>query len=147
MVSMEHKERSESHTIINALGSSPFTQQQMLNQEQLDNFGSTNTLTGQLFLNYSATSLDVTGLASLFRYNTPSSLNYDDRDELTNTIALNLNHTFSPFLNAGFGAEADLIHIVYIESQRSANNNRNFIYRFYPIITFSELNALVFAVT
>ena len=138
MVSMEHKERSESHTIINALGSSPFTQQQMLNQEQLDNFGSTNTLTGQLFLNYSATSLDVTGLASLFRYNTPSSLNYDDRDELTNTIALNLNHTFSPFLNAGFGAEADLIHIVYIESQRSANNNRNFIYRFYPIITFSD---------
>lgn len=138
LVSMEHKERSESHTIINAIGSSPFTQQQILNQQQLDNFGSRNTLTGQLFLNFGATSFEVTGLASLFRYNTPSDLNYDDRDELTNTLALNLNHTFGPYFNAGFGAETDLIHIVYIKSQRSANNNRNIIYRFFPVITFSD---------
>lgn len=136
-ISMDHKERSESHTIINSLASSPFTQQQMLNQEQLDNFGTRNTLSGQLYLHFGPSSLSITGLASLFRYNTPSSLNYDDRDELTNTLAMEFGHTFSPAFNAGFGMEADLIHIVYIKSQRSANNNRNYIVRFFPMISYT----------
>ncbi len=138
MVSMSHKERSESHTIINALAASPFTEQQMLNQQQLDNFGTRNTLSGQLFMNFGPNSLSLTGLASLFRYNTPSSLNYDDRDELTNTVAMEFNHIFDPTFNAGFGMEADLIHIVYIKSQRSANNNRNYIFRFFPMISYND---------
>lgn len=136
LISMEHDERSESHSVINAPLTNSFTQQQMQLQQQLDNFGTRNTLTGQFFLHFGSTSLGLTGLASLFRYNTPSDLNYDDRDELTNTLALNVNHTFTPEFNAGFGMEADMIHMVYIESQRSANNNRNFIYRFFPIVEY-----------
>lgn len=137
-ISMEHNERSETHTVINALLTSPFTQQQMANQSLLNNFGTRNTLSGQLSLHFGGTSLGITGLASLFRYNTPSELNYDDRDELTNTIAMDVNHAFSTAFNAGFGLEADMIHLVYIMSQRSANNNRNFIYRFYPILSYSD---------
>ncbi len=140
MVSMEHNERSETHTIINALLNNPFTEQQISSQAQLNNFGARNTLSGQLFLHFGHTSAAVTALASLFRYDTPSDLNYDDRDELTNTIAIDLNHDFSRYLNAGFGIEADMIHMVYIRSERSANNNRNFIYRFFPIVTYSDEN-------
>ncbi len=140
IVTMEHNERSETHTIINALLTNPFTEQQSADQSQLDNLGTRNTLTGQFFLHFGGTSLTVTGLASLFRYDTPSKLNYDDRDELTNTVSIEFNHEFSPSFNAGFGMETDLIHMVYIESQRSANNNRNFIYRFFPMVNYSDRN-------
>ncbi len=138
MVSLEHNERSEAHTVINATAAAPFVAQQMVNQAQLNSFGTRNTLSGQLFLHFGHTGLNVTGLASLFRYNTPSELNYDDRDELTNTLAFTLSRTFSPYLVAGIGGEADLIHMVYIKSQRSANNNRNFVYRLFPSVRYSD---------
>jgi hypothetical protein len=140
IVTMEHNERSETHTVINAILTNPFTEQQSADQSQLNNLGTRNMLTGQLFLHFGPNSLLVTGLASLFRYDTPSPLNYDDRDELTNTISIQFNHEFSPSFNAGFGIETDLIHMVYIESQRSANNNRNFIYRFFPTVNYSDRN-------
>ncbi len=137
-VTMEHNERSETHTLINVPLTNPFSEQQMSNQAQLNNFGTRNTLSGQLSLHFGSTYLGMTGLASIFHYNTPSELNYDDRDELTNTIALNLNHRFSPSFNAGLGFEADMIHMVYLKSQRSANNNRNFIYRFFPTVNYYD---------
>ncbi len=137
-VNMEHTERTEMHSIINTTSLDPFTQQQVSNQAQLNNIGVRNTLSAQLFVHLGQASANVTGLASIFHYNTPSTLNYDDRDELTNTLALFVNNRFNPFLQAGFGMEADLIHIVYVMSQRSANNNRNFIYKFYPVIWYSD---------
>ncbi len=138
ILNMAHTERSETHSVVNLSSLGPFTQQQMSTQSQLDNLGTRNVLSGQLFLHFGNTTANLTGLASLFRYDTPSELNYDDRDELTNTIAFVLSHPFSPFFQAGFGIEADMIHIVYIESERSANNNRNFIYKFFPIIAYSN---------
>ncbi|MCL5268848.1 MAG: hypothetical protein M1469_12230 [Bacteroidetes bacterium] len=138
LVRMEHTERTEMHAIINASALDPFTQQQMSNQAQLNNIGIRNTLSTQLFLHLGQVSATVTGLASIFHYDTPSILNYDDRDELTNTLALFVNNQFTPFFQAGFGMEADLIHIVYIMSQRSANNNKNFIYKFYPVVSYSD---------
>ncbi len=140
VVTMDHSERSEVHTVIDAPSLDAFVQAEMTNVAQLNNFGTTNTLSGQLSLNFNATSVYITGLASLFRYNTPSDLNYDDRDELTNTLAFSLTRTFSPSLQAGFGTEWDLIHLVYILSQRSANNNRNLIYKFFPFILYSSDN-------
>ena len=138
LVRMVHTERTEMHAIINSSAQDPFTQQQMSNQAQLNNIGVRNTLSAQLFLHLGQASASVTGLASIFHYDTPSILNYDDRDELTNTLALFVNNQFTPFFQAGFGMEADLIHIVYIMSQRSANNNRNFIYKLYPVVSYSD---------
>jgi hypothetical protein len=137
-VNMAHTERNETHTVINYDTLNSFTQQQLSQQFQLNNFGTRNTLSGEIHLRFGSTVIGVTGLASLFRYDTPSDLNYDDRDELTNILAFNVSRQFSPFFQAGLGLEADLIHIVYIESERSANNNRNLIYRFFPIIIFSD---------
>ncbi|HUI31742.1 MAG TPA: hypothetical protein VLX91_16155 [Candidatus Acidoferrales bacterium] len=135
---MAHSERNETHTVINYDTLNSFTQQQIQQQSQLNNIGTRNTLAGEIHLHFGNTSLGMTGLASILHYDTPSILNYDDRDELTNTLALILSRDFNPFFQAALGLEADLIHIVYIESQRSANNNRNFIYRLFPTITFSN---------
>ena len=137
-INMAHSERNETHTVINYDTLNSFTQQQLSQQFQLNNIGTRNTLTGEIRLYFGNTSVGMTGLASIFHYDTPSDLNYDDRDELTNTLALNINHRFDPFFQAGLGLEADLIHIVYIESQRSANNNKNIIYRFFPTIVYSD---------
>ena len=137
-VSMSHSERNETHAVINFDTLNSFTLQQMSQQFQLNNLGSRNTLAGEVHLEYHDTKIDFTGLASIFHYDTPDSVNYDDRDELTNTLALTLGEEFSPSLHASVGLEADLIHIVYLESQRSANNNRNFIYRLFPTIIFSQ---------
>lgn len=135
-ISMEHDERSESHSVINLLTANSFSEQEMAIQAELNNLGTTNALSGQVSLHFGETTLEMTGLASLFRYDTPSTLNYDDRDQLTNTLALDLSHRFTPEFSAGFGIEADLIHLVYIKSQRSANNNRNYIYRFFPTVNY-----------
>jgi len=138
LISMAHSDRNETHSVINISMQDAFTQDADSTQSQLNNIGSTNTLAGQFALHFGNTSVNFTGLASLFRYDTPSDLNNDDRDELTNTLALVIDHEFSPFFDAGFGLEGDLIHIVYIMSQRSANNNRNFIYKFFPMLTYSD---------
>jgi hypothetical protein len=137
-INMVHSERTETHQIINASSSNPFVAQANSNQTLLNNVGITNTLTTQLLLHFGSLSSTLTGLASLLRYNTPSELNYDDRDELTNTAALLVSNEFSPYFNAGFGLEADLIHIVYVDAQRSANNNRNFIYKLFPMVNYSD---------
>jgi hypothetical protein len=137
-VSMVHSERNETHAVINYDTLNSFTQAQISQQFQLNSLGTRNTLAGDIHLRFGNTSIGLTGLVSILRYDTPSDLNYDDRDELTNTLALNVNRQFSPFFQGGLGLEADLIHIVYIESQRSANNNRNFIYRLFPTIILSD---------
>ncbi len=138
LVNMQHTERTEMHSIINAPPIDPFVQQQISSQAQLNNIGVRNTLSAQMFLHLGRATATVTGLASIFHYDTPSALNHDDRDELTNTLAIFINNSFNPFFQAGLGMEADLIHSVYIMSQRSANNNRNFIYKFFPIVRYSD---------
>ena len=138
LINMVHTERSETHQFIDISAVNPIIEQEDSDQAQLNSIGTTNTIAAQIFLHFGNISSNLTGLASLFRYDTPSDQNFDDRDELTNTAALILNDEFTPFFNAGFGIEADLIHIVYIDAQRSANNNRNFIYKFFPMIAYSD---------
>ncbi|MCZ7603697.1 MAG: hypothetical protein M5R37_12575 [Melioribacteraceae bacterium] len=56
-------------------------------------------------------------------YDTPSDLNFDDRDELLSTVRLrylrNINYFFDLFINL----EGSLNKIVYIFAERSSNNN------------------------
>ncbi len=137
LVSMEHSERDETHSVINARLVDPFTAIRDSNEAQLNSLEARNTLTGKFLLHFGSFSANLSGLASLLRYDTPSDLNFDDRDELTNTLSLQVMNEFSPFFQAGVGAEGDLIHVVYITSERSANNNRNFIYKLFPIVIYS----------
>ncbi|MGO9482726.1 MAG: hypothetical protein ACLP05_13230 [Candidatus Kryptoniota bacterium] len=137
-INMVHSERTETHGLLNVSAVNSIIAQEDSDQAQLNSVGTTNTLAAQLLLHFGNISSNLTGLASLFRYDTPSDQNFDDRDELTNTVALVVSDEFSPFFNAGFGIETDLTHIVYIDAQRSANNNRNLVYKLFPIIAYSD---------
>jgi len=89
-------------------------------------------------------------LFSLFHnklsYDTPDSLNYDDRDELYSIIRIRYSRQFNPFFLFFVNAETDINHVVYIFSERSSNNNINRVIRLsagglYSGKSFSSLNS------
>lgn len=69
---------------------------------------------------------------SLLRYDTPSSLNNDDRDELALNANAAYTHIFSHVLSGTVLAEMRFAHLVFIKAQRSAQNNWNRLIRFAP---------------
>ncbi|HSW55190.1 MAG TPA: hypothetical protein VLH59_08875, partial [Ignavibacteriaceae bacterium] len=82
---------------------------------------------------------------SKLRYDTPSSQNDDDRDELLTIGRLRYSRYLSPFFQMFTNLEGTLSHLVYIFSGRSANNNINRVLRlsaggYYSGAQFSSLN-------
>ncbi len=75
--------------------------------------------------------------ASILRYDTPDSLNTDDRDELLMNFALRETHVFNPIVALSLTAGATLGHIVYLFKDRSANNNWNRIFRLSPEVQYT----------
>jgi hypothetical protein len=96
-----------------------------------NNHSSKVSLNGSIF--YSPTlhnRFEISGSTSLFRYDTPSEDNSDDRDEL-NIIGY-VSHRYDNLKNLLLVTSVDLnlYHTVYIFAARSANNNWNRILRF-----------------
>ncbi len=81
---------------------------------------------------------------NLIQYDTPSKLNYDDRDEFRSFLQANINHRFSKYLHLSLTFENINNHLVFLFAERSGLNNWNRIYRFSPKIQyrnrFLELN-------
>ncbi len=86
--------------------------------------------------------LAVTGFASLLRYDTPSAENTDDRDELLMTFGISDRQSLGPKLTFSLSADAVLNHVVYIFSDRSANNNWNRVFRLSPRIDYRPSTSL-----
>lgn len=59
------------------------------------------------------------------RYNTPSELNFDDRDELLTIARFRYNKLLSPYFISYLSLEGTLNQTVYIFSEKSSNNNLN----------------------
>jgi hypothetical protein len=59
----------------------------------------------------------------IYRYDTPSEDNLDDRDELYSHGLLRYEHTFTSFFKASAGLRISQNHLVYLKSERSAQNN------------------------
>src|SRR3989339_27485 len=57
------------------------------------------------------------------KYDTPSNLNYDDRDELLSIGRILFEKEFNPFFRIFVNLEGSLNKLVYIFAQRSSNNN------------------------
>jgi hypothetical protein len=91
----------------------------------------------------SSDSLAVNGSASILRYDTPDSLNTDDRDELLLTMSLRETHRFSKYLTAGLEANVTLGHLVYLDRLQSANNNWNRVISLSPSVSLSPFGWLV----
>jgi hypothetical protein len=82
---------------------------------------------------------------SKLKYDTPSSQNDDDRDELLSIGRLRYTRYLSPFFQMFTNLEGTLSHLVYIFSSRSANNNTNRVLKlsaggYYRGTQFSSLN-------
>lgn len=84
--------------------------------------------------------LELSGSASIFRYDTPSEENTDDRDELN--YILYLRHTYDNHRNFLLTNSADLnlYHTVYIFAEKSSNNNWNRILRLTSSNTFTPVD-------
>ncbi len=70
-----------------------------------------------------------------FQYDTPET-NMDDRDEFRMNFQAEFIHLFSDQLKVILNASANLYHLVYIFSERSANNNWMRIFRIFPKIVY-----------
>ena len=80
--------------------------------------------------------LSLSGFASLLRYDTPSTENTDDRDELLMIFGFSDRQRLGNNLTFSLSADAVLNHIVYLFSDRSANNNWNRVFRLSPRIEY-----------
>jgi len=103
-------------------------------QEQTkDNYARRVLLTGGLTHRlFNDTRIFLAGSAGILRYDTPSGLNYEERDELLVAVSLGLHHTFSRVLEGHVTLDGTLSHLVYLLKERSANNNHNRVLRLAP---------------
>ena len=69
--------------------------------------------------------------SQILHYDTPDSLNIEDRDELSTDISFKISHAFSSAIKITIASDLILYHLVYLNSERSANNNWNRLLRFW----------------
>lgn len=70
--------------------------------------------------------------SSIYRYDTPSEKNYDDRDEFALNTGISYMHRLHSGLSAGLFVKVQMLHLVFLKAERSAMNNWNRILRFGP---------------
>ena len=76
--------------------------------------------------------LTLSASGSLLRYDTPSALNDDDRDELWYIASFLWSHRLNRHFTFWMQANANLNHLVYVFSSRSADNTWNRVIRLAP---------------
>jgi hypothetical protein len=137
MVRLGYSERSESHRAMAPDQMPPnisvlFGERNKQEQTK-DNLARRVALTGGGAIPlFSSTRLFLTGSAGILRYDTPSELNFEDRDELLIAVTLGVRHAFSKSLEAVLTLDGTMSHLVYLLKERSANNNFNRILRLAP---------------
>jgi len=94
------------------------------------------TLSGAMRYSLSRSdTLNVNGSTSIYRYDTPDN-NMDDRDEFRMNVKISETHSFNENLKLILNSSVNLYHLVYIYSERSANNNWMRIFRIDPYIVY-----------
>jgi hypothetical protein len=128
---IDYSERDEKHQAKDFPGANQIFYQERADAESIKNNTSKRTLVS-LFGNLNLSPTDKVQFSLLqnkLTYDTPSLLNYDDRDELLSIVRIRYTKFLSPFFSVFFNTEGTLNHIVYIFSERSSNNNINRIIR------------------
>lgn len=95
-----------------------------------DNITHRTRLWGESFIEMGRRdTLHLSAQSSIVRYDTPSTLNYDDRDELSLGVRLSLARTWSSSLVSRTTFEYAGVHLVFLRAQRSALSNWNRSFR------------------
>jgi hypothetical protein len=79
---------------------------------------------------------------TILRYDTPSILNTDDRDELLYLAGVTSWHRLNQYVQLTLTADVSLNHIVYLPAARSADNTWNRIFRLSPGVTYAPFRSL-----
>jgi hypothetical protein len=126
-IRLNYSERDENNLSLNFPGAN-----QLFYQESVDQQSQKNNISERISASIigdikfsSSDKLSFSLFQNKLRYDTPSPLNYDDRDELLSIVGLQYTKTFSPFFYAFLNMEGTFNHIVYIYSESSSNNNVN----------------------
>ncbi|MEW5797888.1 MAG: hypothetical protein AB1728_02670 [Bacteroidota bacterium] len=137
-IGLQLGERDEKHLLEKIAGVDNIVQDLRSRQEsKLDNTAVRSTIYSNVSSDLSSNDhLSFSGSLSVLQYDTPDSLNTDDRDELLLNLSLKEHHTFSSLFHTVITAEATLSHIVYLKRDKSANNNWNRIFRLSPEMTY-----------
>jgi len=124
---VQYSERDEKHIAKRFEGANEIFYEQRSATESSKNNNSARysvTLSGNV--NFSKSDkLSFSLFQNKLRYDTPSNLNYDDRDELLSIVRLRYSKMLTPFFEAFVNVEGTYNHTVYIFSERSSNNNVN----------------------
>lgn len=133
-----YQERDEHHSVLTDDRILPVVADSASRAEERKNNHSRRvSLSGVLSLALSPSdSLLLSGSTTLLRYDTPSAENDDDRDELWDIVGLGLSHRFNSYLSIYLFADADLTHLVYLLSSRSADNTWNRVFRLSPRLEY-----------
>lgn len=124
-------EKDEKHKAIRFQGiNEAFFNQREESEQQKNNTSSYATLSFDGGLNLSEDDkFTLSVYQSKLKYDTPSALNDDDRDEVLSIARLGYYKKLNPFFTAFINAEGSYSHTVYIFASRSSNNNINRIIR------------------
>jgi hypothetical protein len=99
-------------------------------EAQKNNYQSRFTLYGNLDCKFSKRdTIFFTTSIGIFRYDTPSAINDDDRDELSSITKLGYSHSFNKSLQIKTNLDLLLNHLVFLKSSRSSLNYWNRILR------------------
>lgn len=105
--------------------------------EMRNNHSRRTTLSGEgVFSPSRSDTFSITGSGTILRYDTPSAVNVEDRDELWYLISATAAHRFSRSLHLSLAADVQLTHLVYLSSKRSDQNTWNRIFRLSPRVSY-----------
>ena len=145
---LSYSERDEAHRAVSPGTMSPNIEilfNARNRQEQTkDNLSRRTSIAGTFDLPLSLSdAISISGTASILRYDTPSDLNVEDRDELLTAMTITTTHRISQFLDLSFSLDGILSHVVYLLKERSANNSYNRILRLSPRAEYRPCRNLV----
>jgi len=145
---LSYSERDENHSAKPLDGAPPDveTQFRLRNEREQtkDNLTRRTSLSGTLeFPLSSSDRIFLSGASSILRYDTPSDLNFDDRDELLVALSIGTIHHVNQYVDMAVTLDGNLSHIVYLLKERSANNNYNRVLRLLPRVTYRPFKEVV----
>jgi hypothetical protein len=137
-VRLAYTEKEERHSVMDDIhASNALIDTQRASANRLENTAQRTTVTTALYADISQDDqVRLVTSASILRYDTPSLLNTDDRDELLFTTGAEYIHRFSSRLLLTLNADLTLFHLVYLNRDQSANNNWNRVIRFSPGVEY-----------
>jgi hypothetical protein len=134
-----YQERDEQHALVadDGITISPLFNSLDKIEQRKNNHSRRTSLVGEMTAVVSGSdTVTVSGSANLLRYDTPSSENDDDRDELLYVANVTTRHRIGQHLSLSVSADVSLLHLVYLFSTRSADNTWNRILRLSPRVWY-----------